>query len=147
MVEEKKLSGTNETRMAFLNAKTVEMAAEQEENLISDYDEALREWQEKNVPYKVRFKGRIFDVPRSIPFSFSLFYMRNCIQKVDGKTLFIIPDDKIAEFIERMFGEEFLSILNQSDDVELAFVVQTLVPDIMDKWGYNVKKAKVPKNK
>ncbi len=130
---------TNEERLAFLEAKTAEVAALQEGDLVADYDAALQEYQDKNRPYKVKFKGQVFEVPRSIPFAFSLFYMRHCIKKERGKTMFIVPDDKQAEFLEKMFGRKFLAVLEQSDDIELNFIFATLVPDIMGKWGYSVK--------
>ena len=136
------LKEKNEERLAFLNEKAEELSAQQEEELVTDYDEVLKEYQTQNKPHKVKFKGRVFDVPRSIPFSFSLFYMRHCIKKQGGATVFVIPDDKQSEFIERMFGKKFLEILEQSDDVEMDFVFSKLVPDIMDKWGYNIKKSK-----
>jgi hypothetical protein len=136
------LKEKNEERLAFLNEKAEELSIQQEEELVTDYDAALKEYQTKNKPYKVKFKGQLFDVPRSIPFSFSLFYMRHCIKKQGGTTVFVIPDDKQSEFIERMFGKRFLKVLEQSDDVELNFVFSKLVPDIMDKWGYSVKNPK-----
>ena len=141
----KKLS--NEEKIAFLNDKVNELSSNQEADLVTDYDDALREWREKNAPHKVKFKGRVFEVPRSIPFSFSMFYMRHCIKKVNGRTLFVIPEERQSEFIEKMFGEEFLAVLEQSDDVELQFVFSKLVPDIMSKWGYDIKEPKNSKNK
>ena len=142
MTEENKTPTTNDERIAFLNAKTEQLASEQETELIADYDEALKEWKEKNAPYRVKFKGKIFDIPRNIPFNFSLFYLRYCIKKQDGKTLFVIPDDKQSEFIELMFGPDFLAALEGSGDIDLNFVFEKLVPDIMDKWGYSVKSPK-----
>ena len=138
------LSKKNEERIEFLDTAVEQLTSQQEEELVTDYDQALKEYQEKNRPYKIRFKGKVFEVPCSIPFPFSLFYMRNCIKRQNGKTIFTIPDDKQSEFVEKMFGKEFLSLLAQSDDIELNFVFSVLVPDIMDKWGYNIKKPKNP---
>ncbi len=139
MTDPVKKLANNEDRIAFLNQKAEEISQNQEEELVTDYDEALQEYKQGSTPHKVKFKGKIFDIPRSMPFSFSLFYMRNCIKKRKGKTVFEIPEDKISEFIEKMFGKDFLDTLNDSDDVELGFVVHRLIPDIMDKWGYNIK--------
>ncbi|MFA7215376.1 MAG: hypothetical protein WC187_04955 [Bacillota bacterium] len=133
---------TNEQKIAFLNNKTEELSNMQEQELVMDYDEALREYQEENKPYKIKFKGRVFDVPRSMPFSFGLFYMRHCIKKVKGKTVFEIPDDRMSEFIEKMFGAEFLEMLDQSADIEMHFVISKLIPDIMNNWGYTVSQSK-----
>jgi|GEM_PF-3256173 len=133
---------TNEERIAFLNSKMEELTNEQEQDLVSDYDQALSEYKNQNKPFLVRFKGKVFEVPRSMPFSFSMFYMRHCIVKINGKTQFQIPDDKIEEFVCRMFGKTFYSELELSDDVEMGFVLGTLVPDIFAKWGYGINRAK-----
>jgi hypothetical protein len=50
-----------------------------------------------------------------------------------------VPDEKIAEFIERMFGTEFLELLMAAPDVDMNFVLLKLVPDIFGKWGYGIK--------
>jgi hypothetical protein len=131
----------NEERMAFLNEKAEEMAQLQEADLVVDYDEALAEHRQKNKPHLIRFKGKTFEIPRSMPFTFSLFYMRHCIQRKSGKTVFAIPEDRIAEFIEKMFGKDFLETLDQSD-VDFNFVLGRLVPDIMSMWGYKVDDTK-----
>ena len=135
---EDKRKMTKEEKIALLNQKTEEAAVEQEKELVTDYDEALKEYMEDNKPYKIKFKDKVFNVPSSMPFSFGMFYLKNCIQKKGGKTMFSIPDDKLNEFIEKMFGKQFLDILNSSDEVELKFVIGKLIPDIMAKWGYGV---------
>lgn len=146
MSEDRKM--TREEKIAFLNQKTEEVVAKQEKELITDYDEALNEYKLKNKSHKIKFKGKVFDVPSSMPFSFGMFYLKHCIQKKNGKTIFSIPDDKLDEFIERMFGKKFLLELNASDDVELKFVIGELVPDIMAKWGYGINKDdNIEKNK
>jgi len=83
---------TNAERIAFLNEVTEKAVVAQEKELVTDYDKALLEYKNKNNPYKVRFKGRIFEIPRSMPFPFAMFYMRYCLIKKDGKTIFTIPD-------------------------------------------------------
>lgn len=138
---------SNEERLQMLADKTEELAEEQEKNLVTDYDKALKEYKEKNKSYQVKFKGNVYEVPASMPFKFGLFYMRNCIKKIDGKTLFVVPDDKLDEFIILMFGRTFLESLQEDDQVELNFIIKVLIPDIMDKWGYNVSsKEEVGKN-
>ncbi len=145
MTEEAKKS--NEDRIAHLNSKVEEISVHQEEELVADYDAALEEWQHEHKPYKVKFKGHTFEIPRSIPFNFSLFYMKNCVKKQQGKTIFTIPDDKQVEFIEKMFGKKFLELLEKADDVELDFVFSKLVPDIMHKWGYTIQGSQETKTK
>jgi hypothetical protein len=129
----------NKERIAFLNSKTEELAEKQEEELITNYDEALNEYKNKSKPHKIKFKGRIFEIPRSMPFSFSMFYMKYCITRQGGKTIFSIPEERVNEFIEKMFGKGFLKTLNHSDDVDMDFILSVLIPDIFDKWGYGIK--------
>jgi hypothetical protein len=133
---------TNIERIAFLESKTEELAKDQEAELIVDFDEALSEYQMKNTPRKIRFKGKLFEIPRTMPFNFGLFYMRHCIKRREGKVFFEIPDDLLAEFITKMFGKSFLEVLDQSDDVDMSFVFDHLVPEIMSGWGYNIKSGK-----
>ena len=133
---------SNEERIAFLNKKAVELSSIQEDELISDYDEALSEYKNQNKPWKIKFKGEIIEIPRSIPFSFSMFCMKHCYEKKGDKTVFKIPNDKVDEFICRMFGEEFFEILEKSDGVDMQFVLGTLVSDIFNKWGYSITKPK-----
>jgi len=140
MSEKIKKSATNEERIAFLNSKAEEESDLQEQELVTDYDAALREYKTKNTPHKVRFKGNIYEVPPTMPFSFSMFYMRYCIVKENGKTIFKIPDERVSDFIERMFGKRFLAALSKSDDVDLNFIIGTIVPDVFEKWGYGIKK-------
>jgi len=128
----------NKERINFLDTKVEELGEQQANDLVIDYDAALKEYKQKSNPYKIKFKGRIFDVPRSMPFSFSMFYMRYCLVKKQGKTIFQIPDERIHEFIEKMFGRLFLKTLMNSDDVDMNFVMGTLVPDIFEKWGYGI---------
>ena len=129
----------NAERLAFLDEKAEELAIAQEEDLVVDYDEALAEYQQKNKPRQIRFKGKVFEIPRAMPFTFALFYMRHCIKRKGGKIIFEIPEDKLGEFITKMFGKEFLEVLDQSDDVDFDFVIGRLIPDIMSSWGYNIK--------
>jgi hypothetical protein len=135
-------SKKNIERIAFLESKTEEMAKAQEAELIVDFDEALSEYQLKNTPRKIRFKGRVFEIPRSMPFNFGLFYMRHCIKRREGKVFFEVPDELLGEFITKMFGKSFLEVLDQSDDVDMNFVFEHLVPEIMEGWGYNIKSGK-----
>jgi hypothetical protein len=136
------MDNKNEERIAFLNEKTEELSAEQENELVTDYDKALDEYKNKNKPYKIKFKGKIFDIPRDMPFPFSMFYMRECLHKQNGKVIFGIPEDPaiVREFIMKMFGEEFLEELDHHNDVGIRFVVETMGIDILGKWGMGIKK-------
>ncbi len=131
--EKKKLE-----KIELLNQKVTELAEEQEKELVTDYDQALKEYHEKKKTHKLRFKGKIFELPASIPFSFSMFVTRNCMKKRNGKTMFEIPEDKTDEFISRMFGKEFCEEMKEDRELELDFVLQVLIPDVMKKWGWGI---------
>lgn len=135
---------TNEERVALLNSKTEELVAEQEAELVTDYDQALREYRLENTPYKIKFKGRVFEVPRSVPFAFSMFAARHCMVSRGGKVIFEIPDDKMAEFIQLMFGKAFLELLEESEDVDMNFIGTRLIPDILRKWGMEINAPSAP---
>jgi hypothetical protein len=111
----------------------------QETELASDYDEALKEYNKTKKQLYVKFQGKRYRIPSTIPFSLSVFIMRECIQKKkmpDGsmKEIFVFPDDKIFDFIERVFGKEF-AIAVMNSDIDSQFIADVIVPDILAKWG------------
>ena len=131
----------NQERIAALNRAAQAESQAQAENLVVDFDNALKEWRGKNEPHKVKFLGRTFDVPREKPFAYALFVSRHCIKKVDGKTMFIVDDDKVEEFYRLMFGDEFLEALLESN-VDYQFVMENIVPNILSLWQTPLKKGK-----
>jgi len=110
--------------------------------LSSDYDEAIKEHRKRKQPLIVKFQGKRYEMPSSIPFSLSVFIMRECIQKVKGsdgkmKEIFVFPDDKVLEFMERVFGKQFAQAV-MSSDIGTDFVAEVIIPDILGKWGLMV---------
>lgn len=124
--------------LVVLNRAAVELATKQEEDLIGDYDAAYEEWQSRNRPYYVKFKGKTFEVPRSQPFAYALFISRHTkkvydpVQRRDVVKL-VIPDDQAYEYIRLMLGDEFVEALSNSK-VEMDFVMNHIAPDIHAKW-------------
>jgi hypothetical protein len=107
--------------------------------LSSDYDEAIKEHRKRKQPLLVKFQGKRYEMPSSIPFSLSVFIMRDCIQKKKGpdgkmKEIFVFPDDKVLDFMERVFGKKFASAVMDSD-IGTDFVAEVIIPDILGKWG------------
>jgi len=125
-----------QAKIDFLNEKHAELIENQEQELILDFDEALKEYKTKIPTFKIKFKGEFYNIPTEMPFSFSMFYMRNCLVTRNGKTVFEIPDDKFKEFISLMFGTKFLAQLEkvENDDVTFNFVIGKMIPEIMEKW-------------
>jgi len=132
---------TNEDRILFLEDKAHEIQQVQQEELTADYDAALKEYETKNKPHLIKFAGEIFEIPREMPFKFATFYFRHCVKKVAGKTQMQVPEDKLYEFIELMFGKKFLYTLEKSD-AGMNFVFQKIVPDIMKMWGHDIDTSK-----
>lgn len=127
------LSLEDQKTIDFLDRKLDEaIKAEVEENSI-DFDRAYEEYQNKNKPIKIKFKGRTFSIPASVPTQFYVFYLRNCIRNENGKQIVDIPTDKMPEFIKLMFGEEFYEFIIQNE-IEFEFVIGKMASGILEKW-------------
>lgn len=135
-VEEKKK--INEERKKFLNEQLKDVEKQEEVSLAIDFDEALNEYSTKNVPHKIKFKGKVYEIPFTMPFSFGMFYMKHCLVKRDKGVFFEIPTERMSEFIEKMFGQKFLNALDMEKDVEMNFIVGVMIPQIMELWGHSV---------
>jgi len=127
------LSLEDQKTIDFLDRKLDEaIKIEVEENSI-DFDRAYEEYQNKNKPIKIKFKGRTFNIPASVPTQFYVFYLRNCIRNENGKQIVDIPTDKMPEFIKLMFGEEFYEFIIQNE-IEFEFVIGKMASGILEKW-------------
>jgi len=135
----------NEERLAYLNTKQDEIAVRQEGELLIDFDKALEESKEEQI--KVKFLNKYYQVPTSMPFNFSIFFLRNCYKKVNGKMTVVVPDEYLVKFITMMFGNDFMTALENTKDVRITMgiVFSKIVPAILDKWGYNVDTTKQKK--
>ena len=129
---------SNEERVAFLNAKAEEICKREEDELVLDFDQALAEKAQK--PIKVRFQGKVYNVPAQMPFNFAMFFFRNCYKKVGGNMQVQVPEEKLPQFVELMFGKEFLNTV-ENTDVPMNFVFETIAQSIMAKWGYETQPA------
>lgn len=131
-------SKLNEERRKFLNEQLKDVEKQEEVSLSIDFDEALHEYETKNAPHKIKFKGKVYEIPFTMPFSFGMFYMRHCLVKRDSGVFFEIPTDLMSTFIEKMFGQNFLNALDMEQDVEMNFIVGVMIPQIMELWGHSV---------
>lgn len=130
---------SNEERLQYLDKQEEILKTHQEEDLLIDFDKAIEEHETLLKPYLVKFNGKIFKVPREMPFDFSVFFFRFCYRKVKGKVIMDIPEEKIIKFIELMFGNEMLQSLESGKTrVGMDFVFKELAMPIMKKWGYGV---------
>jgi len=142
---EEQIKIENEKRLELLENKFEEIKERQESELTYDFDKALEEYVKKKERFTVRFLGKIYELPQSVPFNFSTFFLRYCVKKVGGQQIVSIPDDKILQFIKLMFGQKFLVALETSNDVNVSieFVNETIVPLVMKQWGYDIDNENV----
>jgi hypothetical protein len=128
----------NDKRESYLNDQLRILADNQEAELLLDFDAAVEEVKEK--PYKVKFNGKIYDVPREMPLGFATFFFRYCYKKINNKVTLEVPEDRMMQFIELMFGKEMLRALETSRKaVSIDLVFNKLAGTILAKWGYNVQ--------
>ena len=132
----------NADRIKFLNEKQEEITERQSNNLVLDFDQALKEENKQKI--EIKLLGRTYFLPKKMPFNFSTFFLRNCYKKIKGQWTIIMDDDKIMPFIELMFGKKFIENLEKSRDnrISLMFVYQNIVPKILDEWGYHMDTSK-----
>lgn len=131
----------NAERIAALNRAAHAESEAQVQNLVVDFDAALKEWRGKRATHQVKFLGKTFAVPREKPFAYALFVSRHCIKKIDGKKMFVVEDEHVEEFFRLMFGEEFLVALQESN-VGHQFVMEHIVPEVLKLWDTPLKKGK-----
>lgn len=129
---------SNEERENFLDQKFKELQAIQEADLLLDFDKAIEEVSEN--PYKIAYAGKFYDVPRQMPFNFATFFFRHCYKKINGKLTIDVPDDKIFQFIQLMFGNEMIRALESNRNISVDSVFEKLAIPILEKWGYGVNK-------
>jgi len=125
----------NDQRMALLDEKLDELRVDQEKDLLLDFDQAIKEKQGK--PYTIKFQSEIYEIPNQMPFNFSTFFFRYCYKKQSGKVMVEVPEDRMIQFIELMFGKKFVNALEKST-VTVDMVFDTLASTILGKWGYGI---------
>lgn len=132
----------NQKKINELEESELYAASNEETDLFYDFDKAIEETKTKEL--KIMFNNKYYYVPSEMPFSFSMFFFRNCMKKADGKDVFEVPESQLGEFIELMFGSEFLKSLETNKKLTINQVFSTLALKILKKWGYaiNVTDAK-----
>lgn len=127
----------NNDRIKYLTEKQEEISKRQENNLVLDFDQALKEANKKQI--EIKLLGKTYFLPSEMPFNFSTFFLRHCYKKVKGQFLVMMPEDKMLEFLELMFGRRFIQSLENSNNsnVSMLFVFQNIVPKVLKQWGYD----------
>jgi hypothetical protein len=131
---QEELDAFNDAQLARLNDAEEKLTQEELKNNYYDYDKALNEYNTKHKPITVTLGKREFQIPAEASFSFMMYYYRECVKVENGETKVNIPLMKLPAFFQSMFGESFTQyILKQS--IPFNFVYDTIVTDIMVKWG------------
>jgi hypothetical protein len=128
----------NAERIAYLEDKQKEITDRQENNLVFDFDDALKEDNKRKI--EIKLLNKTYFLPIKMPFSFSTFFLRHCYRKINGKWTVAFEDKYLMPFLELMFGKKFLDDLERARDnrISMMFVYEKIVPKIMKEWGYDV---------
>lgn len=134
------LSESNIAKLELLDQRLEDEKREQEERLLIDFDEVVKE--HKSKPFTIRFQEKFYEIPASMPFNFSMFFFRYCLKRKNGKQVIDIPEDKVDRFIELMLGRQFLNSLERSEEAfEFEMIMDRLATPILEKWGYGTSKT------
>ena len=134
----------NKEKEEFLDQQLDNLANQQEQELLIDFDEIIEE--EKAQGLKIKFNKKIYTIPSKMPFSFAMFFFRNCLKTVKGKTVIQIPDHITIEFIERMFGEVFLKDLEESKiDISFQTLFEKFANKVLNNWGIDIESDETQK--
>lgn len=129
----------NNERIRYLDQKQDEIAKRQGNELILDYDEALKEETKKDL--KIKINNKYYNVPSTVPLSFSTYFLRNCYKRINGKETFVFNDQKqMMVIIDRIFGKSLIYDLEKSNNrnISLTFIFERIIPDVMKYWGISV---------
>jgi len=126
---------TNDDRRKVLYNAIDKIKERESQDITLDFDEAIKEHETKNKPIQIKLKGKIYELPSSMPFTFLLYFSRHCVKKKKGKEMIEVPNDKVWEFIEKMFGAEFTKAI-EKHNIGLETVMDTFVPRVLEAWGY-----------
>lgn len=104
---------------------------EQEEELIIDFDQAVKE--ERARAIQVKFSGRKFSLPASAPAWIIVFVNRHG----EGDNL-VLSDKHTLELIEGLMGKEFVSAITDEKEnfVTLEAVNTYILEPVFKKWGF-----------
>lgn len=134
----------NKEREKFLDEKLDELAEKQENDILIDFDAIIEE--EKAEALNIKFNNKIYKIPYKMPFSFAMFFFRNCLKTVKGVSQIQVPDELTLDFIEKMFGSEFLKDLEKSKSgFSFNLIFEQFTFKILEKWGLDLNSPDVEK--
>lgn len=120
----------NLRRLKILEEGEQVVKKEERQALSLDFDQAYREYEQKEKPLLIKIKGRVFKLPGKVPVSYMLWYFNN-IKENNGK--FFLPKEETPQFMAKVFGPELMQFI-KSQNMSYDFVSEKMLPDIMDKW-------------
>lgn len=137
----------NAKRLKILNEGEQQVIREERQALTLDFDQAYREYEQKNKPILIKIKGRVFKLPGKVPVSYMVWYFKT-VKDNNGK--FVIPKEESIEFMSKVFGPELMLFL-KNQNLSYEFVSEKMLPEIMDKWydevqGSEAKNEQTPES-
>lgn len=119
---------------AELQHKLDEAKGAERDRLHVDFDKALREYEATQERRYVTWQGVQYEISPTAPARFVMFYLRECIEEVDGRAIFNVPDAKFARFLQLMLGDKLADAITDSD-VPMGFVLQHVISGVFALWG------------
>ena len=118
--------------------------AEQEKELVIDFDQAIA--QAKKNAITVKFKGKEYRIPAETPQWYSNLVNRKlaAIKGLDVANMTeedlleraAISDQENEQIYRRLFGDEFVEAYLNDNFVNLKNFNETLLSPILEKWGW-----------
>jgi hypothetical protein len=127
-----------------LNEAFNKFKAQQEQELVIDFDSAIEAQKKKAI--KIKFRGRVYEVPPETP----QWYM-NIIQRKLHETKSLnfdalseeeiidrmeISDQQHQDIFSRLFGDEFVDEYLDENYVSMSVIHNELLNPILVKWGW-----------
>lgn len=103
----------------------------QQDDLIIDFDQAVAE--EKAKAIKVRFEGKVYELPKSTPAWLPLFINKHADK--DG----VVSDEKNLEMIAALLGRDFAEKVadDKNNFVSFELVNSKILKPVMEEWGFD----------
>jgi hypothetical protein len=146
-IDEMNIDEKNKIKAELLEKDFESLQKKQEESLLIDFDAAIKEAQQLKEKKYIKFHGKMIEIEKEMPFSFSTFFFRNCYKKINGIIFYDVPDDKIYQFLHLMFGAELMKELEKENKLSLSFVFESIGLKVLEMWGYSVQQQQNSKKK
>lgn len=117
---------------------------QQEKELVIDFDASVEE--QKAKPIKVKYKGKVYEVPSMTPQWYTNLVNRKLarvkdlnVEDMSEEELIerlAISDEENEEIYRRLFGDEFVDQFMDDNWVNMKNFNDDLLYPILEKWGW-----------